>query len=155
MLSFSAQVQFRIGIKWASKIQASLNCHKNSIQSNIPGAFMKNEHQSPKAEARILLFSDAVVFRMYIWRRGAHPFLNKRDGCSICQLQTNTNDLDKLCSWLSTRAPTTSHSKRNFLSKWLHIWHNSSIKDLIMQYEGTNNSHYLSVFENHLPVTIG
>lgn len=75
-----------------------MNGHKNSIQSNIPGAFTKNEHHSPKAEASILLFGDAVVFRMYVWDGGAHPFLNKRDGCFICQLQTNTNDLHKPCS---------------------------------------------------------
>lgn len=83
MLHFSAQVQFRNGTKWASKNQASLDCHKNSRQSNIPGAFMKNEHQRPKAEVSILLFSDVVVFR-YFWGGGANPFLNKRDGCSIC-----------------------------------------------------------------------
>lgn len=56
MLSFSAQVQFRNGTKWASKNQASSDCHKNSRQSNIPGAFMKNEHQRPTAEVSILLF---------------------------------------------------------------------------------------------------
>lgn len=86
----------------ASKIQASLNCHKTPIQSNVPSAFMKNEQESPKAEGSILLLGYVLVGRMQIWGGGPYPVLEKRDGCFICWLQANTTDLCKPCTWLST-----------------------------------------------------
>lgn len=80
----------------AFKIQASLNCHKNPIQSNIPGTFTKNDQQSPTAEASTLLFS------MQVWGGGAHLFLDKTDGCFICWLSVNSTDSYKPRTWLST-----------------------------------------------------
>lgn len=120
----------------------------------MPGAFMKNEQQSPKAEASILFFGCMLVLGMQVWGGGDISLPGQEGWMLLASVgskwtlliyTSHAPDLQHICYEIAVKKRLSEQMTPQLLHKGHHP----------AMCTHTHTSHHLLALEDCLPVTIG